>query len=260
MDDRSKDKLIGHDESPSRARSCSNGAALKALVRSQTTTGYRMKSKNEKMADKMEGLFAQRRAKMLAHRLETMPLANATKYAIVGDELMLKYELMSGYDSNSRDPVTGRTLLHEACANGHYSIVRMLLLEYNVDANKHTILGESTALHLAVGKGYRQIVSILLGQGADVDAVDAQGCTALHLAKRLNIVKILFRHHVDPTLRNALQQTPLEAYLQSVELKDRHKDLVALMRNKEDERMIELTRSKLQDPGWARSKDSRRQH
>lgn len=213
-----------------------------------------MKSKSDKMQEKIAALFVLKRNQMLSQRLLAMEISLPMKHAIAGDEHYLRNDLKAGFDPDHRDAASGRTLLHESCANGHYHLVRMLLLEYSVDTNIVTVLGRSTALHLAVEKGFRQIASLLLGHGADYHAADEQGCTPLHLARRFNIVKMLFKSvAVDPTLRNHRGMTPREQYLADTPMAEQDASMAEFMRIKEDERMLENTRLKLQSMRSAKS-------
>lgn len=208
---------------------------------------YRMKSKADIMQERIEKMFAIRRTQMLDSRLRNTPLSQAMKWAIMGEEHALRHEIKSGFDINSRDPFNGRTVLHEACGSGHYPIVRMLILEFGVDVNIPTIIGHSTALHIASERGFRQIVSILLGHGADPFLVDEQGCTALHVATKFAVAKaILKSSKADPTLRNHKGQTPLEQYLSAVSSDDQDHAMIDYMRQQEDERMVEIAREKIQ--------------
>ena len=60
--------------------------------------------------------------------------------------------------------------------SGHFHLVRMLINEYEADIHVPSLLAKQTPLHLAVGKGLRQIASILLTHGADLHATDSKGC------------------------------------------------------------------------------------
>ena len=74
--------------------------------------------------------------------------------------------------------------MHDICVNfrctsiyvGHFHLVRMLINEYGADIHVPTLLARQSPLHLAVGKGLRQIASILLTHGADLHARDSKGC------------------------------------------------------------------------------------
>jgi ankyrin repeat protein len=55
-------------------------------------------------------------------------------------------------------------------------------------------LGAATPLHMAVNKGYKKMVEILLNNYADPNIQDSQGFTPLHIAARkglLDITKLL---------------------------------------------------------------------
>ncbi|CEO96959.1 PGG domain-containing protein [Plasmodiophora brassicae] len=70
-----------------------------------------------------------------------------------------------------------------------------------------------TGLHLAAVYGYDHIVSWLIHSGADVNAVDGNGNTPLHLAcvseKQAVVVEIVASGRADLFARNRFQQTPL---------------------------------------------------
>ena len=77
----------------------------------------------------------------------------------------LKRRLAEGQDANCKT-VGARTALMEACANGHESIVRILLGVKNLDVNAQDAKG-MTALHSAAtaqGETRLAIVKLLLGE------------------------------------------------------------------------------------------------
>lgn len=70
----------------------------------------------------------------------------------------------------------------------------------------------STALHLAVGRGDRAQVELLLSQGAAVDARNKGDITPLHLAaimQRPEMARLLLEHDADVNARNNIGLTPL---------------------------------------------------
>jgi ankyrin repeat protein len=139
--------------------------------------------------------------------------SKAIFYAKRGDDWNLRQEIELGYDVNERDVVTGRTLLLEAVAAGHFHIVHMLLYEYDADLTKRCLISLSTPLHLAVSLGYRQIASLLLTLGADINATDRRGCTPLHLVNTLSLAKLLGRFQaLNPCIRSKEKLRPSEYF------------------------------------------------
>uniref|UniRef100_A0A6I8NIB5 Ankyrin repeat domain 22 n=1 Tax=Ornithorhynchus anatinus TaxID=9258 RepID=A0A6I8NIB5_ORNAN len=136
---------------------------------------------------------------------------------------------------NIQDSFNGDTPLICACRRGHLKIVSFLLRR-NADVNAKN-QKERTCLHYAVRKrftfidyllivilmpvlliGYflmvsktkqnENLVKLLLRAGADVNAVDSAGCTALHYAcemKNQNIVPLLLDAQADPMLKNKVR-------------------------------------------------------
>lgn len=119
-----------------------------------------------------------------------------------------------GETVTTRD-AAGRTLLHRAVANllvGGEGVVEVDTPEYpevvgallargaEVDA---VDAAGATALHVAAGIGHVKVVKLLLMGGAVVDGRDADGCTALHRALRgrgktqSEVVEMLKLHGVD---------------------------------------------------------------
>ena len=95
---------------------------------------------------------------------------------------------------NQRSLVTGRCVLHEACAVGHKEVVKYLLNETMCDVSAKTFLGRAGPLHLAASQGNRSIVFLLLSHGANPVAQDRFGNTPLHLAPTKNIARLIVEY------------------------------------------------------------------
>ncbi|KAF8247254.1 ankyrin repeat protein [Wilcoxina mikolae CBS 423.85] len=80
----------------------------------------------------------------------------------------------------------GRTALHLAAELGHEAIPR-LLLEYKACIDARTRFRAGTALHLAAENGHEALVKLLLTLGADRNAKNHEGYTALDYARGLGI-------------------------------------------------------------------------
>lgn len=67
-----------------------------------------------------------------------------------------------------------------------------------------------TALHWAAGRGHSEIVELLIQNGAEIEAGDHLGRTALHLAHRHpRTVKLLLEAGANANARDSLGATPL---------------------------------------------------
>ncbi|EPE30044.1 Ankyrin repeat-containing protein [Glarea lozoyensis ATCC 20868] len=102
------------------------------------------------------------------------------------------------YNSKCQPSPVGKTTLHLAAEEGHGAIVKCLL-EFGAEIDAVDGSG-STALLNAVRSGCRDVVAMLLDKGASTTARDNEGWTAQHLAG-INgfedIIRLLIRKGVD---------------------------------------------------------------
>ncbi|CAB1347353.1 unnamed protein product [Coregonus sp. 'balchen'] len=140
-------------------------------------------------------------------------------YATEGTET--SYILRKHLEENVSPSVpTTTTTLCPLCPNHYYYTVSSLskpLLLHCVDVTSmHTMRTQRPStmlsdLHIACASGYREVVSVLLENGADPQPSDNGYWTPLHLAAKygqISIVSQLLKHRADPTLLNCNQDKP----------------------------------------------------
>ncbi|CAM9388461.1 unnamed protein product, partial [Ectocarpus fasciculatus] len=88
------------------------------------------------------------------------------------------------------DPDHGFAALHYACMRGHFDAAR-LLLEAGANERIASQCDGRTPLHMAAAYGSKELVLELLACGADENAVDQFGCTALQLARQNRNKKVV---------------------------------------------------------------------
>lgn len=101
--------------------------------------------------------------------------------------------------------------LHEAARKGLLNEVKDLVEKQGVDVNAEDKYGY-TILHVAIYKGFTEIVKFLIENGADVNAKDKYGATPLHYAAQCGykgIVKLLVDKDADIDAKNRRGYTPL---------------------------------------------------
>lgn len=106
---------------------------------------------------------------------------------------------------------SGQSALHYAASRGHTGLLRLLV---GLGANVNAIdLPGNTPLHRAVENGDLDAAGLLLDQGADVNARDFNSNTTLHLAltsrTALETAQFLLARGAQPNLKNNFGNTPL---------------------------------------------------
>ena len=104
-----------------------------------------------------------------------------------------------GLDVNREDN-DGLTPLHWASTYGKLETVRELL-RLGANSSMTVVAGKGgTPLHLAAGKGHKEIVSVLLDAGCPIDEVNIYGHSALHYAAEggaVDVIDILVERDLD---------------------------------------------------------------
>ena len=106
--------------------------------------------------------------------------------------------------------VNGFTPLTLACYYGNIEVVNVLASKVkDIDAQ----CNYGTALMAASFKGYTSIVELLIKHGANINATDLNGVTALHYAVRFTnfeMVKLLVEHKADVHVKDSKGLSPLD--------------------------------------------------
>jgi ankyrin repeat protein len=133
-------------------------------------------------------------------------------------------------------------MLTEAVAAGQHHIVRMLIREFCADVDKPSLLGTSSPLHFAVSGSYRQIASLLITSGCDINARDMFGYTPLHLVKTYSILKLLLKFGADASLRANDGSSPSEYYKAHTNLEHQDYEFISMLTQREESHYLENNR------------------
>ena len=166
--------------------------------------------------DKLADILKQGANPNTAEELSQMTPLMACETAAIA-----KILLDAGADPNLRDR-TGRTALHHAVKMREAASVVQLLVRAGADVNARARdIGESTPLLSAVEhyldakdrKETALVIRILVHLGAEIDAADSGGRTALAVAAAHNqaeLIRLLVELGADPARRMVNGRTPLD--------------------------------------------------
>ncbi|XP_071085551.1 serine/threonine-protein phosphatase 6 regulatory ankyrin repeat subunit A-like [Haliotis cracherodii] len=108
--------------------------------------------------------------------------------------------------------VYGDNILHLACMGGHMETVKFVLSLNLVDINSRGLRSRTPVMKAAL-KGHREVVELLVSDGADVSLVNVYGDNTLHLACRRGHIEtakfVLSLNLVDINSRGWRSRTPV---------------------------------------------------
>ena len=104
--------------------------------------------------------------------------------------------------------ILGRTPLHCAANGGHKEIIELLIAE-GADVNAK-VEGAGTPLHYAARWGHKEIGKLLIAAGADVNAKNKYGSTPLHSADTKEIAELIIAAGADVNAKDKNGRTPLD--------------------------------------------------
>ena len=118
-----------------------------------------------------------------------------------------------GLDVNIGDD-EGWSPLHNAATCGQLESVRTLLRLGGRESMTKVADTGGTPLHQAVAKGHKNIVSLLLNEGCQINVVDSEGRSVLYIAAgcgQIDMIKMLDEKGLDVNIDNNKGRTPLHA-------------------------------------------------
>lgn len=196
---------------------------------------------------KLEQYILSQQAAYLLKRVKLSSISAANRYAIMGEELLLRNELLLGHPVNQRDFVNGRTILHDAAACGHAHLIHLICHAYKANMNTPTMLGSTSALHLAIENNHRQVVSLLLTYGSDVNMQDRRGCTPIFYVQKMTILKLLLRFNdrLDLAVRSGEKLLPSEHYNKYISQNEHDSAIELLLQKSEAAAAIVFMKNKM---------------
>ena len=200
-------------------------------------------SKNEIRLLELEELVIGENKAYKEQRAEKSKASSGLKLAILGDEFGLRQLIhrQGPRVIDNRDIFNGRNPLHEAVATGQLHIVKMFLDEFRCNPNVYTLLGSTTALHIACEKGHRQVASTLITFGANINATDIRGATPLHVCSNKACIKLLQRYWdvLNPLIKSNEGLLPSQFYWKYTDDDDKIAEIQQLLQKIEEKRLQE---------------------
>ena len=135
------------------------------------------------------------RVKCISRRFSCLQLPNVFQFCMNGQSGNLLAEFRQNeIHVDYREPSTGRCCLHFAAAYDKLECVKVLLRELSANPNIRTMLGEDTALHIAVQEGHRDVAYYLMSQGADPNLENKNGKKPINLTTDEFMIKTIHRN------------------------------------------------------------------
>ena len=128
-----------------------------------------------------------------------------------GQTDMIEMFAERGLDVNFSDK-QGITPLYSAAVSDQPGAIRTLLRLGGRESMTKLVKDGGTPLHVAVGKGHKDVVSLLLDEGCPSNIVDDNGCGLVHFAAQfgqIGMIKMLAGQELDVNVVDNKGRTPL---------------------------------------------------
>lgn len=184
-----------------------HGADLNATVRGQNVLHFAVRSKN---IDVVAFLLEQGVDVNSKGFLESSPLM----YAAAGNNLkMVQFLLDHGADIQQKD-IRGLTALYDAVRNGSKELIKYLIDKgSNINEISNESWGNETPLYHAIAENRIDNAILLIQHNANVNIATSYGSTPLHLAVekgQKEVIEMLLKNKSDPLARDKYGKKPVE--------------------------------------------------
>jgi ankyrin repeat protein len=189
-----------------------NSEGFKKITPLMASFGY---NKNIKLAKLLINYGAN--IKAVNENNESVLFRAISSYENASDNIKIVRLLLDrGVDIDTQSTVDGSFPLLNAIDNGNIEIVRMLINKdavINKRGKQGAILDWATPLIMAISKDDKEIVNLLLGNGADPNFANWKEETALHYAiadNKYDMVKLLLEKGGSINRKDKMGDTPLD--------------------------------------------------
>ena len=153
------------------------------------------------------------------------PPLSLQEAAAIGNVNLVRALIEGGTDVDSLDDSYLKTALHRAAISGHKDVLELLLTEGAETSAIDTF--SATPLYYAAENGHKEMIELLIALGSDVNDKGRDGKVPLHCAAEKGhkeIVELLIAHGADVSAKDMQGRTPIDLAMQRG-----HQEIVKLL-------------------------------